>query len=60
MSIQSTYHFNMKIDPQKPYNELPKLPPIQEIKLTAVLRASISAGKGLAELKGLALFELFK
>ncbi len=54
MSIQSTYYFHMKIDPQKPYNELPELPPSQEIESKEVLRASISANKAVAELKGLA------
>jgi Fic family protein len=44
----------MSIDPKMPYNELPKLPPIQEIESKAVLRACISANKALAELKGLA------
>lgn len=44
----------MKIDPQKPYNELPELPPVQDIESKEVLRAAISANKALAELKGLA------
>lgn len=54
MSIQSTYCFCMKIDAQTPYNELPELPPIQEIESKEVLRAAISSNKALAELKGLA------
>lgn len=44
----------MHLDPEKPYNELPELPPRQEIESKDILRASITANKALAELKGLA------
>ena len=44
----------MNIDPQTPYNELPELPPKQDVESKEVLRASIAANKALAELKGLA------
>ncbi len=54
MSIASTYYFSMKIDPQKPYNELPELPLKQDIESKAILRAAINANKALGELKGLA------
>jgi Fic family protein len=44
----------MIINPETPYNELPELPPRQEIESKKILRASIKANKALAELKGLA------
>lgn len=40
-------------DPLKPYNELPPLPPDIDVETRAVLRKAISAGRALAELKGL-------
>jgi len=43
----------MAFDPQKPYNELPLLPPVEEIETKSVLRKCISANRALAELKGL-------
>jgi Fic family protein len=42
----------MKFDPSKPYNDLPLLPPKIEIETKAVLKKAISAGRALAELKG--------
>lgn len=37
----------------KPYNDLPPLPPKVDVETKAVLRKAISAGRALAELKGL-------
>jgi len=43
----------MSFDPQKPYNDLPLLPPKQDIETRDILRKTITAGRALAELKGL-------
>jgi Fic family protein len=43
----------MPFDPLKPYNDLPLLPPREDIETRAVLKKAISAGRALAELKGL-------
>jgi hypothetical protein len=43
----------MTFDPLKPYNELPLLPPSEEIETKSVLRKCISSHRALAELKGL-------
>jgi len=43
----------MNFDPQKPFNELPLLPPKAEIETRTILKKAISAGRALAELKGL-------
>ena len=43
----------MSFDPQKPYNDLPLLPPKQDIETRNILRKTITAGRALAELKGL-------
>jgi len=43
----------MKFDPNKPYNELPLLPPKAEVETKTILRRTITAGRALAELKGL-------
>ena len=43
----------MNFDPTQPYNDLPLLPPAQDIETKEVLRRVISAGRALAELKGL-------
>ena len=37
--------------PEAPYNQLPPLPPLQEVETKAVLRACITARAALAELK---------
>lgn len=42
----------MSFDPDKPYNDLPLLPPRAELETKAVLRKAIAANKALAELKG--------
>jgi|GEM_PF-1436711 len=42
----------MSFDPQKPYNNLPLLPPPVELETKAILKKAISANKALAELKG--------
>ena len=42
----------MPADPNKPYNDLPSLPPKAEVETKAVLRKAIAANKALAELKG--------
>ena len=38
--------------PDQPYNDLPLLPPKAEIETKAILKKAISAGRALAELKG--------
>lgn len=43
----------MNFDPLKPYNELPLLPPKENIETNAILKKTVSAGRALAELKGL-------
>ncbi|MEW6108689.1 MAG: hypothetical protein AB1632_05905 [Nitrospirota bacterium] len=43
----------MKFDPLKPYNELPLLPPKENIETAAILKKTVTAGRALAELKGL-------
>jgi len=43
----------MSFDPQKPYNDLPLLPPKTELETSTVLKKAIAANKALAELKGL-------
>ncbi|MEJ2053757.1 MAG: Fic family protein, partial [Calditrichaceae bacterium] len=43
----------MGFNPNKPYNELPLLPPKQEIENHDTLRRSVSANRALAELKGM-------
>jgi Fic family protein len=43
----------MVFSPDKPFNRLPPLPPRAEIENKATLRKAISAGRALAELKGL-------
>ena len=42
----------MAFDPNKPYNELPLLPPKSEVETKATLKKAISANRALAELKG--------
>jgi hypothetical protein len=43
----------MSFKPEKPYNDLPLLPPKAELETPATLKKAISANKALAELKGL-------
>ncbi len=43
----------MTYNPLKPYNDIPDLPPSQDIETVAVLKKAITAGRALAELKGL-------
>lgn len=43
----------MSFNPQKPYNDLPLLPPKADIETKAILKKAITAGRALAELKGL-------
>ncbi len=43
----------MKYNPNKPYNELPLLPPKTNIETPEILKKAITANKKLAELKGL-------
>ena len=54
MSIVSTYYFTMPIHPNEPFNDLPLLPPKEDVETKKILNASISANKKLAELKGFA------
>jgi len=42
----------MSFDPDKPYNDLPLLPPPIEMESKAILKKAIAANKALAELKG--------
>jgi len=43
----------LKYDPLKPHNELCLLPPKENIETASVLKKTVSAGRALAELKGL-------
>ena len=43
----------MGFDPQIPHNDLPPLPPKAEVETKVVLKKAITAGRALAELKGL-------
>jgi Fic family protein len=45
--------FKMKFDREKPYNNLPLLTPKMYIETQKILRKAITAGRALAELKGL-------
>ena len=42
----------MSFDPNKPYNDLPNLPPAGELDTKAVLKKTITTARTLAELKG--------
>lgn len=42
----------MAFNPEKPYNDLPKLPPAADLETPTVLKKAIQANKELAELKG--------
>ena len=42
----------MAYSPDKPYNDLPLLPPRAEIETTAILKKTIAASRALSELKG--------
>ena len=42
----------MKFEPQKPYNNLPDLPPKADIETKEILKKTISASRALSELKG--------
>lgn len=44
----------MKYDRNKPYNQLPLLPPKKDLETKAILKKAIAAGRALAELKGIA------
>jgi Fic family protein len=41
----------MSFDPARPYNDLPALPPSQDVETKAVLKACVEARAALAELK---------
>ena len=43
----------MKFDPNKPFNDLPLLPPDEDVETKPVLKKAITANRALAELKGL-------
>jgi Fic family protein len=43
----------MSFDPEKPFNDLPLLPPKVELETPSILKRAISANRALAELKGL-------
>ena len=43
----------MTFDPAVPYNDLPDLPPSRDIETVPVLKRALTAGRALAELKGL-------
>src|ERR1019366_7240942 len=60
LSISSTCQGNLSIDtgfidmsfdPARPYNDLPPLPPGQDVETKAVLKACVEARAALAELK---------
>jgi len=43
-----------KFDPDKPFNDLPLLPPKADVETKSILKKAISANRALAELKGIA------
>jgi Fic family protein len=43
----------MKFDPNKPFNDLPLLPPRADVETKSILKKAITANRALAELKGL-------
>lgn len=43
---------DMKFERSRPYNQLPLIPPKADIETKAVLKKTVSAGRALAELKG--------
>jgi len=43
----------MTFDPETPYNDLPVLPPKEQVETSVVLKKAIGAARALAELKGL-------
>lgn len=43
----------MVFDPDKPYNELPLLPPKQELETPTVLKKALGSARALAELRGM-------
>lgn len=43
----------MKFDPNKPFNDLPLLPPKVDVETKSILKKAIAANRALAELKGL-------
>ncbi|MDD3927394.1 MAG: Fic/DOC family N-terminal domain-containing protein [bacterium] len=43
----------MGFDPLRPYNELPLLPPQTDLETKSILKKTVTAGRALAELKGL-------
>ena len=45
----------MSFDPSLPYNDLPPLPPVQDIETKPVLKSCVSAGRALATLRQAAL-----
>jgi Fic family protein len=45
----------MSFDPTKPYNDLPPLPPAQDIETKRILKSCVSAGRALATLRQSAL-----
>ena len=45
----------MAFDPEKPFNQLPPLPPKVDVETKAILKKAIDARSALAELKGLGL-----
>jgi Fic family protein len=51
MSAVSTFEPDMPFDPSRPYNDLPPLPPAQEVETRAVLKACIEARAAVAELR---------
>lgn len=43
----------MGFNPNQPFNELPELPPKADLETRAILRKAVTAGRALAELKGI-------
>ena len=42
---------SMKYDPNKPYNQLPLLPPRKDLETKAILKKAIAAGRALPNSK---------
>jgi hypothetical protein len=48
--IYSHEHVSMPCDPNRPYNDLPALPPVAELDSKAILKASMPSRIAVAEL----------
>jgi Fic family protein len=54
-ALKNHWNLCMSFDPSRPYNDLPPLPPVQDIETKPVLKSCVSAGRALATLRQSAL-----